>query len=78
MIPNLFYMRTPDYAAFKEKRYQWRSQPKILGAAKYLTLGEQQYFCFGRRFSKHKMARYAKNLTMSPFGCAYEGYVMVI
>jgi len=27
-----------------------------------LTLGKQQYFYFGRRFSKHKMARYATNL----------------
>jgi len=53
------------------------ASPKFWGE-KYLTLGEQQYFCFGRRFSKHKMARYAKNLTMSPLGCAYEGYVMVI
>ena len=53
MIPNLFYMRTPDYAAFNEKRYQWRSQTKI-GGGKYLTLGEQQYFCFGRRFSMQK------------------------
>jgi len=26
-----------------------------------LTLGEQQYFCLGRRFSKHQMTRYAKN-----------------
>jgi len=26
-----------------------------------LTSGEQQQFCLGRRFSKHKMARYAKN-----------------
>jgi len=27
-----------------------------------LTLGEQQHFCLGRRFSKHKMTRYAKSL----------------
>jgi len=26
-----------------------------------LTLGEPQYFCLERRFSKHKMTRYAKN-----------------
>jgi len=29
---------------------------------KRLILGEQQCFCLGRRFSKHKMTRYAKNL----------------
>jgi len=27
-----------------------------------LTLDEQQYVCLGRRFSKHKITRYAKNL----------------
>jgi len=37
--------------------FRW---PKIFGG-KCLTLGEQQYFCLERRFSKHKMARYAKN-----------------
>jgi len=48
--------------------WQWRSQSKIFGGqtifggAKCLILGEQQYFCLGRRFSKHKMIRYAKNL----------------
>jgi len=31
----------------------WKG-PKKLGA-KCLTLGEQQYFCLGRRSSKHKM-----------------------
>jgi len=25
-------------------------------------LGEKQYFCLGRRFSKHKMIKYAENL----------------
>jgi len=34
---------------------------KTGGGAKCLILGEQQYFCLGRRFSKHKMTRYAKN-----------------
>jgi len=28
---------------------------------KCLTSGEQQYFCVGLRFSKHKMTRYVKN-----------------
>jgi len=37
-------------------------EPKILGDPKFLILGKQQYFCLGRRFSKHKMTRYAKNL----------------
>jgi len=32
------------------------------GGGEYLVLGEEQYLCLGRRFSKHKMARYAKNL----------------
>ena len=27
-----------------------------------MSLGEQQYFYKGRRFSKHKITRYAKNL----------------
>jgi len=35
---------------------------KIWGRPKCLTLGEQQYFCLGRRFLKHKMTRYAKKL----------------
>ena len=38
------------------------ASPKILDKTKCLTLGEQQYFCLGRRFSKRKMTRYAKNL----------------
>jgi len=29
---------------------------------KCLTLGEQQYFCLGRRYSKHKTPTYPKNL----------------
>jgi len=40
----------------------WCSQPKIWVGAKCLTLGEQQYFCLGRCFSKHKITRYAKYL----------------
>jgi len=42
-------------------------------------LGERQYFCLGRRFSNHKMTRYAKNfgVAMPPPGYACEGYVMV-
>jgi len=45
-----------------------------------LTLGEQQYFCVGRRFSRHKMIRYAKYLGGNgPLGVswlrhAYESY----
>jgi len=46
-----------------------------LGRPKCLTLGEPQYFCFGRRFSKHKMTIYAKNLgwdgPLGPPGYAY-------
>jgi len=61
-----------------KKGYQWRSQPKILGGQKCLTLGEQQYFYLGRHFSKHKMARYAKNSGWPfPPGDAYKEYVMV-
>jgi len=46
---------------------QWRSQPNIGGGRKIwgpkcLTLGEQQYFYFGRHFPKHKMARCAENV----------------
>jgi len=42
---------------------QWRSQPKsCLGEPKCLTLGEQQYYWLGCRFSKHKMTRYVKNV----------------
>jgi len=37
------------------------ASPKFLGS-KSLTLREQRYNCLGRRFSKHKMTRYAKNL----------------
>jgi len=52
---------------------QWRSQPKIfwgkIGGPQCLTSGEQQYFCLGRRFSKHKMTRYAKYL--GPPGYVY-------
>ena len=40
-----------------------------------LTLGEQQYFCLGRRFSKHKMTKCAKNFgghgPLGPSGYAY-------
>ena len=41
---------------------------KFFGGAKCLTLDEQQYFCLGRHFSKHKMTRYAKNLGGWPSG----------
>jgi len=33
-----------------------------LGGAKHLTLGEQQHFCFGRRFLKQEMTRLLKIL----------------
>ena len=61
-----------------KKGYQWLSPPKLLGRPECLTLGELQYFCLGRRFSKHKMARYAKNVGRPclPW-LLYEGYVMV-
>jgi len=52
---------------------QWCSQPKILRGAKCLTLGEKQYFCLGRRVSKHKMSRHAKIWgIMAPW--AFPGY----
>jgi len=41
------------------------ASPKCLGD-KNLTLGEQQYFCLERPFSKHKMTRYAKSLGCMP------------
>jgi len=45
----------------------WRSQGFGVGA-KCLTLGGQYYFCFGRRFSKHKVTTPAKNVgVMAPF-----------
>ena len=53
---------------FWKRRTQWRSQPKIMGEQKILggtqclTLGEQDYFCLGRLFSKHKIITCAKNL----------------
>jgi len=36
--------------------------PKIGWRPKFLTLGEQQYFCLGTCFTKHKMTIYPKNL----------------
>ena len=54
-----FRRRTTDCSLCYEK--QCRSQPWICLGAICLTLGEQQYFRLGRRFSKHKMTRYAKN-----------------
>jgi len=60
-FPTFSTCGLPTTLHLTKKRYQWRSQPKI-GGPKYLTLGEQQYFYFGRRFSKHKMTRYATNL----------------
>jgi len=48
-----------DFTSIKARK-QWRSQPKIFVGQnfwvgpKFLTLGEQQYFCLGRRFSKQK------------------------
>jgi len=54
------------------------SEGKILGGAKCLILGEQQYFCLGRRFSKHKISRYAKNFgTPGPRGYAYGSWVKI-
>jgi len=47
---------------------KWHSQPKIFwGGQKcrksnMFDFGEEQYFCLGRRFSKQKITRYAKNL----------------
>ena len=44
----------------------WEGQ-KIERGPKCLTLGEQQYFCLGRHFLKHKMTRYATNFkAMAP------------
>jgi len=41
---------------------------KFWGGPKRLILGEQQYCCLGRCFSKHKMTRYAKSLEgMAPW-----------
>jgi len=55
--------------------YQWRSRYKKFWGGKHLTLGEQQYFCFGRCFSKRKMTRYAKNLeSEGPPGFACVNY----
>ena len=45
----------------KNIRWQWRNQYKFFGGAKCLLLGEQQYFCLGRHFSKHNMTTFAKN-----------------
>ena len=47
---------------------------KTLGVPECLNLGEQQYFCLGRHFSKHKMNRYAKTFAghdPCPPGYAY-------
>lgn len=41
---------------------QWRSQNKTLEGPNCLTLGEEQHFCLGRRFSKNKMTKYSQNL----------------
>ena len=58
-FPNFSTCGLPTALHLTKKGYQWRSQ--FFGGAKYLTLGEKQYFCLGRPFSQHKMARYAKN-----------------
>ena len=57
---------------------KWHSQPKIfLGGqkcreSKMFDFGKEQYFCLGRRFSKQKITRYAKNLgELWPPGSAY-------
>jgi len=51
-------------------KFQWRSKPKVYvrQKSKCLTLGEQQYFCLGRHFTKHKMTRYVKNFGAWPLG----------
>jgi len=52
---------------------------KIWGWAKFfweqcLTLGEQQYFCVGRCFSKHKMTRYSRNWGHGLLGTPGDAY----
>jgi len=42
-----------------------------------LILGEQQYFVLVRRFSEHKMTRYAKNLgEHAPLGTPGYAYAL--
>jgi len=41
---------------------QWRSQPKILGRAKYFDFKRTTIFGLGHRFSKHKTKRYMLKL----------------
>jgi len=41
--------------------YSGVASPKYFFGAKFLTLGEQQHFCLGCCFSKHKMNRNPKN-----------------
>jgi len=57
---------------------KWHSQPKIFWGgqkcreSKMFDFGEEQYFCLGRRFSKQKITRYAKNFgELWPPGSAY-------
>jgi len=47
-----------DSSIASPKFFRW---PKDFGGPKCLTLGEQQCFCLGRRFSKNKMTTHAKN-----------------
>jgi len=42
------------------------ASPKFLGGGKMFDLGDQKYFCLDRRFTKHKMTRYGKNLREWP------------
>jgi len=53
------------------------ARPK-LGGGEISDFRRATIFLFWTPLLNAKMARYAKNLTMSPLGCAYEGYVMVI
>ena len=67
------------------KKYykQWRSQPKhFLGekiwGAKMFDFRRTTLFCLGKRFSKHKMTIFSKNVwggiaPLDPPGHAYEG-----
>jgi len=65
-FPMILYRKAPP------PPLQWRSQPKIFGGPKRLTLGEQQYFCLGRRFSKHKMTRFPPGYAYAPLPPLWE------
>jgi len=62
--PTLVYVR--DFNLFNystDVSVQWRIQPKIFFGDKSFVFMQATVFCLGYRLSKHKMTRYASNLS---------------